>query len=158
MAVSQFLAKYGTIVKPTITLASLANGAGRVSAMVDNTVVRAPMATVYLKVTTGGTAPTANTPIKVYLIRRSNDATTDLIENPVTGIVDAAATPEPVNAELLGSIVVTATINATYIKALLAYDLPSEYQILVWNATGQALNATAGNHELQIQPTTMEAQ
>lgn len=155
---SQALAKYHTIVKPTITLASLANGAGRVSALVDNTVTRAPMATVYLKVTTGGTAPTANTPIKVYLIRRSNDATTDLIENPVTGIVDAAATPEPVNAELLGSIVVTATINATYTKALLAYDLPSEYQILVWNATGQALNATAGNHELQIQPTTMEAQ
>ena len=156
---SEALAKYGTIVKPTISLANVTtSGAGRVSALVDNTTVRAPMATVYLKVTTGGTAPTANTPIKCYLIRRSNDGTTDLIESPVTGAVDAAASSEPVNAELLGSVVVTNATNATYVKAFLAYDLPSKYQILVWNATGQGLNATPGNHELQIQPTTMEAQ
>jgi hypothetical protein len=155
---SEALAKYGTIVKPTITLTSLATARGQSSALVDNTTVRAPMATVYLKVTTGGTAPTANTPIKCYLIRRSNDGTTDLIENPVTATTTANHTVEPTNAELLGSIVVTAATDATYIKAFLAYDLPSEYQILVWNATGQALNATSTNHELQIQPTTMEAQ
>jgi hypothetical protein len=156
---SEALAKYGTIVKPTLSLASVtSSGAGRVSALVDNTTVRAPMATIYLKVTTGGTAPTANTPIKVYLIRRSNDGTSDLVESPVAVTTDAAVSSEPVNAELLGSIAVTNATNATYIKAFLAYDLPSEYQVLVWNATGQGLNGTPSNHELQIQPTTMEAQ
>lgn len=154
---SQSLVTYGTIVKPTITLTSLANGAGRICAMVNNTVVRAPAATVYLKVTTGGTAPTANTPIKLYLIRRSNDGTEDLADGNL-GIVDAAVATEPTNAEQVGSVIVTAATNATYIKSFLVYDLSSEYSFVVWNATGQTLNATAGNFAFQVQPITMEAQ
>jgi hypothetical protein len=157
MAVSEFLAKYGTIVKPTITLASLANGAGRVSAIIDNTVTRAPMAMVFVRITTGGTAPTANTPVRVYLVRHSNDGTLDLADNGL-GSTDAALTVDPTSAEILGSIIVTAATNATYTKTFLAYDLPPDYNIAIWNATGQALNATAGNFAVQVLPITMEAQ
>lgn len=153
---SQALAKYHTIVKPTITLASLANNAGRVSAIIDNTTTRAPMAMVFVKVTTGGTAPNAGTPIRVYLIRHSND-TTDLSDNGL-GSADAALTVEPTAGEVLGAIIVTAATNTTYTKTFLAYDLPPDYNIAVWNAIGQALNATAGNFEVQVLPITMEAQ
>jgi hypothetical protein len=38
------------------------------------------------------------------------------------------------------------------------YDLPAKYSFVVWNATGQALNSTAGNFVFQVVPVTMEAQ
>lgn len=153
---SQTLVTYGTIVSPTITLTSLANGAGRICAVVDNTTVRAPAAQVYLRATTGGTAPIANQPIKLYLIRRSNGAT-DLSDSNL-GTADAAVATEPVNAEQVGSIIVTTATNATYIKSFLVYDLSAKYSFVVWNATGQALNATAANFTFQVVPITMEAQ
>lgn len=115
------------------------------------------MAMVFLRITTGGTAPTANSTVKLYLIRRSNDGTLDLADDAV-GTTDAAVTVEPIRAELLGVIQVTATTNATYTKSFLAYDLSADYSFVVWNATGQTLNATAGNFALQVVPITMEAQ
>lgn len=154
---SEIRSTFKTIVTPTITLASLANNAGRVSAIIDNTTTRAPMAMVFVRVTTGGTAPTANTPVRVYLIRHSNDGTLDLADNGL-GSTDAALSVEPTSAEALGSIIVTATTNATYTKSFLAYDLPPDFNIAVWNATGQALNATASNFAVQVLPIVMEAQ
>lgn len=154
---SQALANYGTIVKPTITLASLANNAGRLSAIIDNTTVRAPMAQVFVRITTGGTAPTVNTPVRVYLVRHSNDGTLDLADNGL-GAADAALAAEPTSAEVLGSIIVSTATNTTYTKTFLAYDLSPDYNIAIWNATGQALNATAGNFAVQVLPITMEAQ
>ena len=154
---SQALAKYGTIVKPTITLASLANGAGRISSVVDNTTVRAAMAMVFLRIKTGGVAPTANTAIKLYVIRRSNDGTTDLADHAL-GTADAAVTTEPTDAEQVGSIVVPATANLSRERAFLVYDLPAKYSFVVWNATGQSLSATGTDFELQVVPVTMEAQ
>ena len=154
---SKSLVVYETIVTPTITLTSLANNAGRICAVVDNTTTRAPAAQVYLRATTGGTAPTVNTPIKLYLIRRSNDGTTDLADSGL-GTADAAVSTEPTNAEQVGSIIVTAATNTTYIKSFLVYDLSAKYSFVVWNATGQALNATASNFTFQIVPVVMEAQ
>lgn len=153
---SKTLVTYETIVTPTITLTSLASGAGRICAVVDNTTTRAPAAQVYLRATTGGTAPTANTPIKLYLIRRSNGAT-DLADSNL-GTADAAVATEPVNAEQVGSIIVSTATNTTYIKSFLVYDLSAKYSFVVWNATGQALNATAANFTFQVVPVVMEAQ
>jgi hypothetical protein len=154
---SKALITFETIVKPTITLASLANGAGRISAVVDNTSVRAAMANIFLRIMTGGSAPTANTPIKLYLIRRSNDGTIDLADHAL-GTSDAAVSAEPTNAEQIGSIIVGTGINTSYEASFRAYDLPAKYSIVVWNAIGQALHATGSNFELQVQPATMEAQ
>lgn len=154
---SDTLVKYGTIVTPTITLASLGNNAGRICAVVDNTTVRAPAAQVYLRATTGAGALVANQPIKLYLIRRSNDGTTDLADGGL-GTTDAAVATEPNNAEQVGSIVVTTTTNATYVKSFLVYDLSAKYSFVVWNATGSTFNATASNFTFQVVPVTMEAQ
>ena len=153
---SKSLVVYETIVTPTITLTSLANNAGRICAVVDNTTTRAPAAQVYLRATTGATAPTANTPIKLYLIRRSNGAT-DLADAGL-GTADAAVATEPISAEQVGSIIVSTATNTTYIKSFLVYDLSAKYSFVVWNATGQALNATAANFTFQIVPVVMEAQ
>lgn len=157
MAASEILSKFGTVVKPTITLASLGNGAGRIGAVVDNTTVRAPMAQVFLRIKTGAAAPTANTAIKVYLVRRSNDATTDLADDAL-GTVDAAVSVEPAQAELLGSIIVSAATATTYEKSFMAYDLSPKYSLVVWNAIGNALDTTGGNFSLEIVPITLEAQ
>ena len=153
---SKALATFETGQTLTISLASIANGAGRISAVIDNTTTRAPAGMLFVRVTTGGTAPTANTPIKVYLIRRSNMATD--ISDANLGTTDAAVTAEPTNAEQVGSIIVGTGTNTQYDKAIPIYDLSPEFSVVIWNATGQALNATAGNHIVQYIPIVMEAQ
>lgn len=153
---SKTLVTYETLLTPTFTLASLGNAAGRICAVIDNTTTRAAAAQVYLRVTTGGTAPTTQTPIKLYLIRRSNGAT-DLADGGL-GTADAAVTTEPTQAEQVGAIVVTNATNTTYIKSFLVYDLSAKYSFVVWNATGQTLNATAANFTFQVVPIVMEAQ
>lgn len=151
---SKALATFESLLTPTITLASLANAAGRISAVIDNTATRAPAALVFLRATTGGVAPTVNTPIKLYLIRRSNGGTD--ISDSNLGTADAAVATEPANAEQIGSIIVTAAINTQYDRSFMIYDLPPKYSILVWNATGQTLNASG--HILQVVPVVIEAQ
>jgi len=152
---SQALALYGAVQTLTISLASIANNNGRISDRLDNSVIRAPAGELYVKIR-AGTAPTANTPYKIYLIRRSNGGT-DLADHNL-GITDAAVSAEPTNAECLGTIVVAATLNADWYASFRLYDLSEMFSIVVWNATGQALNATAAEHILQYRPVTMEAQ
>lgn len=153
---SETLSKFGTLITNTITLTSLANGAGRIGDVIDNTTTRAPMAMVWLRATTGTVAPTNNTPIKLYLIRRSNGGT-DLADNAL-GTTDAAVAAEPTQAEQVGSIIVSTATETAYEKTFLCYDLPPKYSFVVWNATGQSLNATESNHILQVIPITMEGQ
>lgn len=153
---SKILSTYETGVTAVISLASLANAAGRISDVIDNTTTRASMAIILVRTKTGAVAPTANTPIKVYLIRRSNLAT-DLADNAL-GTADAAVTAEPTQAECLGSIIVSAATATVYEKSFLAYDLSAKYSIVLWNAIGQALDSTAGNHIVQVVPVTPEAQ
>jgi hypothetical protein len=152
---SEALAKWGAVQTLTITLASLANNAGRISDVIDNSVIRAPAGELYVKIR-AGTAPTGNTPYKIYLIRRSNGSP-DLADHNL-GTADAAVSAEPNNAELIGSIVVSATLNADWYASFRLYDLSEEFSIVVWNATGQALNATGSEHVLQYRPVTIEAQ
>lgn len=153
---SKALATFESAVTLTISLASLGNGAGRISDVIDNSTTRAPAGFLFVRVRTGGSAPTNNTPIKFYLIRRS-DAATDLADGAL-GTSDAAVSAEPTNAECVGSIVVGTGTNTTYEKSIPLYDLPKKFSIVVWNAIGQALNSTGGDHVLQFVPVTMEAQ
>ena len=153
---SKILSAFETGITATITLTSLANGAGRICTVIDNTTTRAGMALIFLRTTTGGVAPTANTPIKVYLIRRSNLAT-DLADNAL-GAADAAVAAEPTQAECIGSIIVGTGTATVYEKSFIAYDLSAKYSVVIWNAIGQALSSTAGDHILQVVPITPEAQ
>jgi hypothetical protein len=129
----------------TITLASLANAAARQSTMIANS-NHYPAALVYLKIQSGGSAPTAGTLYEVYLLR-GDDASSSAYRSDGAGASDAAITIE--NAALLGTIVVTANTNKNFFGEFDTSPLGPlgpEWGIAVKNTSGQALNATEGNH------------
>jgi hypothetical protein len=135
---------YATGASLTITLASLANGSGRASTLVDNQTNNYLSADVRVRVTTGGTSATGY--VEVYLIRSDDGTNFD----DAFGGSDAAYTP--VNALLLGTIATpaTATYSKVFDTAELGLSLPAEWCIGIVNRTGNTLNATAGNHSVTI--------
>ena len=129
----------------TITLASLTNTSARQSTMINNS-SNYPAAIVYLRIESGGTAPTAGAVYEVYLLR-GDDAASSTYRTDNAGATDAAITIE--NAQLLGTIIVTATINKNFYgefdTAFLGI-LGPEWGIAIKNSSGQTLFATEGNH------------
>jgi hypothetical protein len=164
MATGEILAKFLTPVTVTITLTSLANAAGRIGTEIDNTTVRATRGYFALKFKSA-TAPTVNTPLKIYLIKNSGAATniqagvqSNTSYTPL-GATDAAVTVEPLNAQLLDVAQVTATANAFYtLITEIVMDPGPKFSPLVWNAIGQALSATAGDFLMQWVPLIDEIQ
>jgi hypothetical protein len=128
----------------TITLASLANGSGRCSTALDNTSNLDITADVGVKVTTSGTSATGY--VSVYLVRSYDGTSYD----DAFGGTDGAFTP--INAYFLGTIATPAT--STYYKTFdlgeYGLTLPKKWAIAIVNSTGNALTATAGNHEVKV--------
>jgi hypothetical protein len=130
----------------TLTLASLANAAVRQSTLIDNSSNDYPAALIYLKIKSGGTAPTAGKVYEVYLIRGNDPASSDY-RSDGAGASDAAITIE--NAVLLGAIVVTNTANKVFYGEFDTAPfgpLGPEWGIAIKNNSGQALHATEGDH------------
>ena len=128
----------------TITLGSLANGAGRQSKLITNS-DDSPAALIYVKLTSGSSAPTVGTCYKIYLIR--SDGT---VADDGAGADDAAFSP--LNSPLLGCIVVTANANTAFYGVFdtrFLGALGPSWGIAVYNATGQALHATEANHAVR---------
>ena len=125
----------------TITLASLADAAGRQSDMITNS-NDYPAALVGLKITSGASAPTNGTPYLIYLLRDIGTVVDD-----GAGSSDAAITIE--NAPLLGSIRVTNDASKAFYGIFDTWrlgPLGPTWGIAVVNESGQALNSTEGNH------------
>lgn len=122
----------------------LPNGDARASAAIDNSVLRRRQAMIYLAIMSGGTAPTAGAVYEAYLLQRNAAGT---VATDGWGGVDAAITI--LNAPLIGTIAVTATINTVF-RGIFAtpWDLPlgPSWGIAIKNASGQSLNNTEGNH------------
>jgi hypothetical protein len=137
----------------TITLASLAAGAARQSTFVANTNNR-PYFLGAIKIRSGAVAPVAGETYEVFLLRGNGSG----YRTDGAGAADAAITIE--NAELLATIVVTATANKDF---FVDFDtravgiLGTELAIAVRNSTSQALNATEANHTKQYQTYTDQA-
>src|SRR5262245_24589103 len=93
--------KLGVSTALTITLASLADGAGRQSTMVDNGTARYQELLVYVKCKMGSSAPNPNSIIEVYLLRGDKDGGTEHLSDGA-GAGDAALTP--LNAQLIGAL------------------------------------------------------
>lgn len=128
----------------TITLASLASAAGRQSTMVANPNNR-PRAMIYVRIKSGAVAPTNGAVYEVYLVRGDLHATPYRTDG--AGAADAALTVE--NATLLGAIAVTNTANKLFygeFDTAPAGPLGAEWGIAIRNQSGQALNATEGDH------------
>lgn len=154
---NKILTTFETIVKPTINFGSVANGAGRISDVIDNSTVRARDGFVFVQIKTGASAPTAGAPVRVYLVRRSDDGTTDISDDSL-GTATAAVSTEPAQAECIGSIIVTTATATTYRKAFPVRDLSSKFSIVLWNAIGQTVSTTGADHEVQVQLINPEVQ
>jgi hypothetical protein len=134
--------KLGTSTAFTLTLASLANGAGRAATAIDNSSTNAMSADIYLKIKTGASGTLTTGYLDIYLIR-SEDGTT--YDDNFAG-TNAAFTP--INATKIGiiSAVANATTYVAVINTQLIGDLPRKFSIGVVNNTGGALDSTEGNH------------
>jgi len=125
----------------TTTTASLAAAAGRSSAAITNS-NNAPAALISVKITTGGSAPTAGRCYTVYLLRDTGT----IASNGWAG-TDAAFTAS--NAPILGTIVVTAsTATAFYgiFDTAPFGPLGPTFGIAIVNNTDQAASTTEGDH------------
>ena len=135
------LTKFGSENTFTITLASLASGAGRSSSSVTNG-YDLPAAMVSVKITSGSSAPTAYYSYVVYLLR---DVGT--IADDGWGGSDAAFTPE--NSQVLGSIIVTNDASKAFygiFDTAPLGPLGPTWGIAVYNGTDYAINSTGSNH------------
>jgi hypothetical protein len=153
---SEILAKTKTAVTPAISLASRANNAGQISDLIDNTTTKAARGYVALDVTVGATV-TNGAVIKLYLIRQTT-GTVKKSGGGGLGDVDATVSAEPVNAVLVGSIVVSSTANANYEELFPVYDPGPKFSFLVWNTAGGSLNSSQPSPALVWLPEVDEAQ
>jgi hypothetical protein len=154
---SEILGKFQAEVEPACTLTSIANAAGRICALIDNSTTRARGGYLAVKAKTG-TSPTVNTLFKWYLIRQSNASSNIKGGGGALGDSDAAVSAEPVNAPIVGVVVVTATSNVEY-NELFYVDEPGEkFSFVFWNATGATSNGTAPTPTIQWTPIVDEAQ
>lgn len=143
---ASYLDTFASLGTLTISLASIASsttGVGRQSTLVDNTSNKYTSAMVYLKLETGGSAPTANSLIYVYLVRYDNNTVAD----DGAGTSDAALTV--VNAPLLGTILVSTTGTNTFYYGCFDTSflgpLGPKWGIAIVNSSGAALHGTEGN-------------
>ena len=138
----------------TIMLASLANGSARLSTSVSNSTGYYG-ALINISIMSGATPPTAGALYRVFLIRSVSEVTGSQggdddagLGGAQTGVFsDGGFTIQ--NAPQLGSILVTATANKVFTGTFDTKPhgpLPNIWGIAVLNSSGQALNATEGNH------------
>lgn len=137
----------------TITLASLANNAGRGTTAIDNSSILALEADIAVKIKTASSGVSTTGYLDVYLIRSEDGTNYD----DSFGGTDGAFTA--VNAYKLGSI--TANANATtyyeVFNTAISGNLPRKFCIGVVNNTGAALDGTGSNHSVTYTLKTLQS-
>lgn len=150
--------KLGSRTAFTISLASLANVAARVSDQVDfvaSGVVPQGLL-VQLKLKTA-TAPTAGTTLQVYWAR-GEDATGFIDGSLAATDTGYTSGSSPFTAaqlrdqlQFVGAIPVIATGSLTYQSTFILSDPGPRGSLYIFNDTGQALSATGGDHSAHYQ-------
>lgn len=153
---------YGTASDATITLASLASDtsllAGVESNAIDNTSALNLDYLVSGKITTG-TSPTTARAIEVWAVG-SWDGTNwpDVFDGTGSAETVTSADIKASSCRLLGAMVTDATSNRSYffgpvsVAAAFGGVVPPKFVIFVVHSTAVALNSTAGNHQIRLQP------
>jgi len=153
---------YGTASDLTITLASLATDAnlltGRESATIDNTSALVLDYLVSGKITSG-TSPTTAKSIEVCAVG-SWDGTNwpDVFDGTESAETITSSDIKASVCKFIASMATDATSNRTYhfgpvsLAAAFGGVLPPKVVLFVTHSTAVALNATAGNHQIRIQP------
>lgn len=154
---------YGTASDLTITLASLASDtnllAGRESAAVDNTTTLGLDWLVSGKITSG-TSPTAARQIEVWAVG-SWDGTSwpDVFDGTESAETVTSSDIKNSICRLVAVMATSATSNVAYhfgpvsIASAFGGVVPPKFVLFAVHNTGVALNATAGNHQIRLQPT-----
>ncbi|HVB33708.1 MAG TPA: hypothetical protein VNJ52_04960 [Patescibacteria group bacterium] len=141
---------YESTQTPTITLASLANGATRACTAIDNSSALDLDAVVFLQIKTGGTGVSSTGHVDVYIVK-SLDGTnwddgfsgTDSGLSPVVGSTFLFSFPAYVNAS---SFLASERLSKVFDR------LPKKFSICVVNNTGAAFDSTAANFKLIVAP------
>jgi hypothetical protein len=153
---------YGTASDLTITLASLASDTnlltGRESAVIDNTSTLALDYLVSGKVT-AGTSPTASRSIEVWAVG-SWDGTNwpDVFDGTESAETITSADIKASICRLVAAMATANTSDRVYhfgpvsLAAAFGGVVPPKVVLFVVHNTGVALNATAGNHQIRLQP------
>lgn len=146
MALEQVYAPVATI---PLTLASLTHNIARQSGAVSNETDRYTDVHVGGKVTTG-TSPTAGSPITIFLYASWDGVRFTGSVGGLEGGFNGNGTRVPV----AHTIRVDATSNKTYEWGPISLkkffkQMPRKWGVVIYNGTGVALNATAGNHEVK---------
>lgn len=132
---------FSTVAALTITTVSIADGAGRKSANVDNSTNKYQKIHWYARFKSGSVAPTADSIITIYAWREDNHATEYVTDGDAT--TDSALSSKPENAQPIGSIVFTATANKSFYGEGIWRDPgPGGWAIGFFNETGQTLSTT----------------
>lgn len=154
--------KYGTAVDATITLASLASDTnllvGAESDAIDNMTEGYVDLVVSGKITTG-TSPTANRFIEVWAIG-SWDGTTwpSVFDGTASAETIPLSNVKNVICKFIASILVTSASDITYhfacnsVANAFGGVLPPKVVFFVTHSSAAALNSTAGNHQIRVQP------
>lgn len=153
---------YGASTELTITLASIADGAGRLATIVDNSVDssgsdRAQAIQVYASITTGAIAHTDDSLFKFYVVGHDAGSSPNISDDNL-GTADAALTVEPENSMFLFSIRVTAATATAFEGHGTFYDPPPGWSIAFWNATGQTNSTTEAESVIRFVTVKNEAQ
>jgi len=153
---------YGTASDLTITLASLATDAnlltGRESATIDNTSSLVLDYLVSGKITSG-TSPTAAKSIEVWAVG-SWDGTNwpDVFDGTESAETITSTDIKASVCRYLAAMATSATSNVAYhfgpvsLAAAFGGVLPPKVVLFVTHSTAVALNSTAGNHQIRLQP------
>ncbi len=143
---NDILQSIGSSTALTITLGSLADGAGRVSTQVVDASPSVSKYMIYTAIAIGSSTPTANTLIKFYLVRGDDDST----EHRDGGVGTSDAAISNLSrfekaAELVHTQVVEDTASVTYKSSFIIENPGTDWQIAVVNHCGQAL-ASSGSY------------
>ncbi len=154
---------YGPSTALAITLASIVDGAGRISIRVDNSTDasdsdRAQAIQVWASLTTGGIAHTDDSLLKFYLVGHDAGTGTPNISDDALGTIDAAVTVEPENSQFLFSIRVTTATATAFEGHGTFYDPPPGWSIVCWNVTGQTISTTESESVIRYVTVKNEAQ
>lgn len=150
---------YGSKVTMTMTLASLASDAslvaGRESTAVDNKDTDNAIDCLVGGIVTTGTSPTASRQIEVWAYGSYDDTTFS------GGATGSNANLTPSEKTLMKLLTIIPTVNTSdkayqwgpfSVAQAFGGTMPVQWGIYIVHNTGQNLNSTAGNHEVEYFP------
>lgn len=142
----------------TFTNTSVSNGAGRISAQWDRGAGSKPGLYRWEATTKAAAALAVGVTLEIYLAT-AHVSSSQIDGNQSTADAAFSATDKRRNLQWVGAIVADSTTNGEVQNASGTVFITARYVSVVWwNALGQALSGTAGDHVFTLTPYPAEIQ